>query len=145
MANEPVQNYQNHIRHDVFLYVYLFILLLAVICAAVGVFMAPVLVPIAVILNVVGTVFAAINARQYATKLQDRIVRTEMQLRLKEAFGGDPQKRVRDFSLGQLIALRFAGDDELAELANFVLDENITDKAQIKQMVKNWKPDHLRV
>lgn len=145
MATEPVQTYQNHVRHDVFLYVYLLILLIAVICAAIGLFMAPALVPIAVILNAVGTVFAAINARGYAVKLQDRIVRTEMQLRLKEALGGDPQKRIRDLSLGQLIALRFASDEELGELANFVLEENITDKAQIKQMIKNWKADHLRV
>lgn len=145
MAAEPVQNYQNHIRHDTFLYVYLLVLLAAVVCAAVGLFTAPALVPIAVILNAIGTVFAAINARGYATKLQDRIIRTEMQLRLKEALGGDPQKRVRDFTLDQLIALRFAGDDEIGELANFVLDENITDKSQIKQMIKNWKADHLRV
>lgn len=145
MSTDSVQNYENHVRHDVFLYVYLLILLVAVVCAAVGLFMAPALVPIAVILNAVGTVFAAINARGYATKLQDRIIRTEMKLRLKEALGGDPQNRVRDLTLGQLVALRFAGDDELGELANFVLDENITDKAQIKQMVKNWKADHLRV
>lgn len=145
MATEPVQNYQNHVRHDVFLYVYLLLILAAILCAVAGLFVAPALVAIAVILNGIGTAFAAINARQYATKLQDRIIRTEMQVRLKEALGGDPQNRVRDFTLDQLIALRFAGDDELAELANFVLDEHITDKAQIKQMVKNWKADHLRV
>lgn len=145
MSIEPEQNYQNHIRHDIFLYVYLLVLAASIVFAGIGLVTVRALVPFAVILNGIGTILACINARSYATKLQDRIVRTEMLLRLKEVFGDDPQRRLRDFTLDQLIALRFAGDDEIAELANFVIEEHITDKKQIKQMIRNWRPDHLRV
>lgn len=145
MAEEKTQNYENHVRHDTFLYLILAILLAAIVFTVIGIFVSEVLVAIGVILNVVGTVFVAINARSYAVKLQDRIVRTEMRMRLKDIYKGDPMNRVNDFTLSQLIALRFASDAELAELSQFVLDEGITDKAQIKQMIKEWNPDHMRV
>ena len=43
------------------------------------------------------------------------------------------------------MALRFASDGELAELAQTVLRDNLTDKKAIKQMIKAWNADHLRV
>jgi len=56
----------------------------------------------------------------------------------------DLQPRMGEFSVGQLISLRFASDAELAVLARKVLDEKLTDRKAIKQMVKNWKADELR-
>ncbi len=50
----------------------------------------------------------------------------------------------REFSVGQLVALRFASDEELPELARKVLDEKIEDRKAIKKLVKNWQPDFLR-
>lgn len=139
------QNYSNHIRHDKLLYVYLVMLLASVALAAIGIFTAPVLVPIALIVNSLATILLAANARTYGTKMQDRIIRTEMNLRLKHVLHGDPQDRARDFTLSQFIGLRFAGDDELAELSQIVLDQNITSANEIKKMVGNWQADHLRV
>ena len=46
--------------------------------------------------------------------------------------------------MGQLVAMRFAGDAELPELARKVLDEKLTDRNTIKKMIRDWQPDDLR-
>ncbi|MGB8673957.1 MAG: DUF6526 family protein, partial [Candidatus Acidiferrales bacterium] len=52
--------------------------------------------------------------------------------------------RVGQFSLAQLISLRFAGDAELPDLARRVLEENLQDRKAIKKLVKDWQADTLR-
>ncbi len=84
-------------------------------------------------------------ARIFALTAQDRVIRLEMILRLKELLPEDLRPRIKDFTAGQLIALRFASDEELPELARKVLADNLTDRKAIKRMIKNWKPDYLRV
>jgi hypothetical protein len=84
-------------------------------------------------------------ARQFALTAQDRIIRLEMTLRLERLLPADMRPRIKDFTLDQLIALRFAGDQELPALAAKVLTEKITERKAIKQMIQNWNPDHLRV
>jgi hypothetical protein len=42
------------------------------------------------------------------------------------------------------VALRFAGDAELPELARKVLQDKITNRTAIKKMVRDWQPDLLR-
>ena len=44
-----------------------------------------------------------------------------------------------------LIGLRFASDDEVADLITAVVSEGIKDRTEIKKRVKNWRPDHQRV
>ena len=83
-------------------------------------------------------------ARIFALTVQDRVIRLEMTLRMERLLPADLRGRVHEFSPGQLVALRFAGDEELAELARKVLGENLQDKKAIKRMIKNWRPDTLR-
>jgi hypothetical protein len=49
-----------------------------------------------------------------------------------------------NFSFGQLAALRYASDDELAELVERTLKENLSAR-QIKSLIVHWLPDHMRV
>ncbi len=84
-------------------------------------------------------------ARTFALTAQDRVIRLEMTVRLKELLPEDLRSRIKEFKAGQLIALRFASDEELPELARKVLADNLTDRKAIKKMIKNWKPDYLRV
>ncbi len=83
-------------------------------------------------------------ARIFALTVQDRVIRLEMTLRMERLLPADVRGRVHEFTVGQLVALRFASDEELAELARKVLGENLQDKKAIKRMIKNWRPDTLR-
>jgi hypothetical protein len=83
-------------------------------------------------------------ARIFALTVQDRVIRLEERLRYEKLFPEDLKARIPEFTRGQLVALRFASDAELPELARKVLSENLTDRKAIKQLVKNWRPDHLR-
>ena len=82
-------------------------------------------------------------ARIFALRVQDRVIRLEMQLRMQQ-LPADLRPRIAEFTLGQLVALRFASDQELPALARKVLDEKIEDRRTIKKMVKSWQPDLLR-
>ena len=88
-------------------------------------------------LAVVGLV---LMIRRYATRLQDRIIRLEMRMRLA-ALGREHD--MARLSTRQLVALRFASDAELAALAERAVRENLTPD-QIKRAVTNWQPDLMR-
>jgi uncharacterized protein DUF6526 len=78
--------------------------------------------------------------RRYVTRLQDRIIRLEMRLRLA-AIGRE--RDVARLTTGQLVALRFASDNELPALTDRALGENLTSD-QIKRAVTDWQADGMR-
>jgi hypothetical protein len=83
-------------------------------------------------------------ARNFALRVQDRVIHLEMQLRLERLLSAEMRARIPEFTIGQLVSLRFASDAELPALARKVLDEKTTDRAAIKKQVTNWQADHLR-
>jgi Family of unknown function (DUF6526) len=85
-----------------------------------------------------------ISVRMIALKVQDRVIRLEEQLRYERVLPADLKARIGEFTVAQLISLRFASDAELPALARSVLDNKIDQRKAIKQMVKNWRPDYLR-
>lgn len=96
-----------------------------------------------VLLSLALVVFA-FTARAMALTVQDRIIRLEERLRMRELLPADLQLRIGEFTRNQLVALRFAGDAELPALARKVLAENLDDRKAIKQQIQNWKADDLR-
>jgi hypothetical protein len=86
----------------------------------------------------------ALTARTFALSVQDRVIRLEMQLRMAQLLPADLKAKIDEFTLSQLVALRFASDAELPDLARRVLEDRVTDRTAIKKMVKNWRPDYLR-
>lgn len=90
---------------------------------------------------VVLAVIPGVLARMYAVKLQDRIIRTEEQLRyyILATKRLDPS-----LTLEQLIALRFAPDEEFIVLVDRTLAENLT-PSEIKQAIGEWRADNHRV
>lgn len=89
-------------------------------------------------------IFMWIYLRVFPLAVQDRVIRLEMRLRLADLLPQDLRPRIPELRPRQLIALRFASDQELPDLARRVLDEKITDAGAIKRMVKVWQPDHMR-
>jgi uncharacterized protein DUF6526 len=96
------------------------------------------------VLVVVWLVVLVFKTRLYALKVQDRVIRLEERLRLAAVLPASLQPRISELSIDQLIALRFASDAELAGLVEKALGGNWNRK-QIKEAIKNWKPDNWRV
>jgi len=95
------------------------------------------------LLNLAGFIFLCLFAfvRIFALKAQDRAIRAEENLRHFVLTGKLLPASLR---IGQIVALRFASDDEFVALAVKAAAENLTGK-QIKQSITNWKADTYRV
>jgi len=145
VAQVKVQNFENHTRfvppyHMFALPVFLINFVWRLVQLKDGINFAS-------IMNVLlGAAFvvAFLYARLFSLTVQDRLIRLEMRLRLERLLTPDLRSRIPEFTVPQLISLRFAGDDELPGLARQVLDERLTDRKTIKRRVKNWQADFLR-
>jgi hypothetical protein len=85
-----------------------------------------------------------IKLRTYPLKVQDRVIRLEERLRLQALAPQDWHTQIYRLTEDQLIALRFAADDEVVGLAKQALEQNLTRK-QIKERIRNWRADDWRV
>jgi hypothetical protein len=84
------------------------------------------------------------SVRQQILTVQDRLIRLEMRLRLRELLPADVFARATALPVRQLIALRFASDAELPALVGDVLAGRLTSQKDIKTRVKDWQADLLR-
>lgn len=139
------QNLKNHNRFDPWFHLYPFIAIVANLVVAivylvyhVG-FYSAWLVFISIIVIV-----PYLKIRLYALKVQDRVIRLEERLRLEALAPPEWHAQIYRLSEDQLIGLRFAGDDEVVELAKQALEQRLNRK-QIKERIKNWRSDNWRV
>jgi hypothetical protein len=86
----------------------------------------------------------ALRLRTYPLKVQDRVIRLEERLRLQALAPAEWHAQIYRLTEDQLIGLRFAADDEVVELAKLALEQNLNRK-QIKERIKNWRPDDWRI
>jgi hypothetical protein len=84
------------------------------------------------------------TARGMALKVQDRVIRLEERLRFERALPVDLHPRIGEFTIDQLVALRFASNAELPDLARRVLEEKLVNRKEIKKLIKTWRPDFAR-
>ena len=140
MATQPVQNFANH-THQPRLFAVAFVSTIA----AFGFFIWEMVrfrgpLMYGVLFLAVAVMCLTFISRLYIVRLQDRIIRLEMQVRfarlgLESSF---PRLSVR-----QLVALRFASDAEMPALVQRAIAENLTSR-QIKEAVREWQADWLR-
>jgi len=97
------------------------------------------------VLTAIALLALAFLARLFALGVQDRVIRLEERMRYQQLLPDDLQPRINDFSINQLVSLRFASDAELPALARKVLDSRINDRKSIKQMIQSWRADYQRV
>lgn len=140
-----VQNYRNH-KRIVFLYHGLTLIsILALLTGSLvnlihaskdALYSASLLVLVSLILM---SLYAYV--RLFPLRVQDRAIRAEENLRHFILSGKplDPQ-----LTMKQIIALRFASDQELVGLAKRAVDEALNND-EIKRAITNWRADHHRV
>ena len=78
-------------------------------------------------------------------KAQDRIIRLEERLRYQQVLSPALLPQTSALEPGQIIALRFAGDDELEELVSAVLAGKFAKNSEIKRAIRHWRADTFRV
>ncbi|MBS1609703.1 MAG: hypothetical protein JSS70_13270 [Bacteroidetes bacterium] len=139
------QNYKNHSRYVPLWHYFTGGAIIAVLIGGIvnlvkssreNAYSASLIVVIALIL---GSIFW--YARSFALKAQDRAIRAEESLRHFILTGKPLDHRLR---MGQIIALRFASDEEFPELAHKAAEKGLRSKT-IKKMVKVWRADNHRV
>jgi len=91
-----------------------------------------------------GLMFLFISIRSMVLRVQDRLIRLEMQLRLQQILPADLRGRLNELKLDHLIALRFASDDEIVDLIREVLGGKLSSQNEIKKKIRNWQGDYLR-
>ena len=144
------QNYSNHTRwYPLFHFVVVPLLILNFLSHLVRLFMAApdsgrktlafwTLLSLALIL-------LGLAARLMALKAQDRVIRLEERLRYKELLTPELAAKAFNLRVGQIIALRFASDAELAGLVERTLNGEFARAKEIKLAINDWRGDYLRV
>src|SRR5579863_2800226 len=144
MANEKVQNFENHVRQVPVFAVGQLILMVSVVGRIVNLRNGISFRSVMDVLVGVALITLFVFARNSTVTVQNRLIRLEMQLRLERLLSADLRARIPALTLDQLISLRFASDAELPALTQKVLDEKLTDRKTIKKLVKDWQADWLR-
>lgn len=146
MAENVPQNYANHERyHPPFHFVLLPGALVLLVLSIVDVVRHYHQLN-AWILLLIGILFplAVFLLRTNALRVQDRLIRLEERLRLQALLSAELSARIGELTESQLIALRFASDNELPGLVAKVLAANMASK-DIKKTIVTWRADTFRV
>jgi Family of unknown function (DUF6526) len=151
MADQPAQNFQNHTKYDppfhfVLVPIFLFNLLARItelVRHLINGDTAGWMQLTGGIVIAFGLLLLVFKTRIYSLKVQDRVIRLEERLRLASVLPEPMRARIPELTVSQLVALRFAPDEELTELVRTTLEKKLAAK-DIKQGIRNWRPDHFR-
>ena len=139
-VTQEAQHYGNHVYRARAWSITWLIALLVVLALTFHAYQDPTYVSFTLVV-LAGVVLAALSLlRMFAIRLQNRIIRLEMQVRMVRL--GRERDLLR-LTMPQLIALRFASDQELPTLIDRAISEQLTPDA-IKRAVSDWQGDYLR-
>lgn len=141
-----VQTYQNHRRYLPLLHFIIQpILTINVVVEIMRLNKYPTLYHVWLVVVAIAILAFSFVARSMALSAQNRTIRLEERLRLATLMPENQRGRISELTAGQLIGLRFASDDEAADLAQRCLAGELKGSDDVKRAVKNWRADHLRV
>src|SRR3984885_9157988 len=139
------QSLKNHARFDPFYHFFIFALyLLNLVYAGFHLHRQPSLSSGWYLVLSLAVIVPIFKLRTYPLKVQDRVIRLEERLRLQALAPQQWHAQIYRLTESQLIALRFAANDEVVELAKQALEHNLNRK-QIKERIKSWRADDWRV
>jgi hypothetical protein len=142
---ESEQSYKNHIRlFPPFHFFVLPVFLINVFVAGWLFYRTPSGLGVWQLVVAVALLLAALTARVMALAVQDRVIRLEMRLRMRELLPPDLQAVIPSITREQCVALRFASDAELPVLVRRVVAGELKSQVDIKRQISHWQPDSLR-
>jgi len=142
---EPVQSYKKHARLlPPFHFFVLPVLLVNVVNAGRHLWMEPTRHYGWEFILAFALLTLAFMSRVQALTVQDRVIRLEMRLRLRGLLPPDMHAAINQLTPRQMVALRFASDEEMAELVRDVLAGKLAAGKEIKMRIRNWQADWLR-
>jgi hypothetical protein len=140
------QNFANHTRwHPPIHFFVLPVMLINFVWAVVGFFQAPGWNSGWWIVVSVALVILTVYVRTYSLKVQDRIIRLEEKVRYQQLLSPAVAQQAAALTVGQIVALRFAGDNELEGLVTQTIAGSFAKPKDIKQAIRSWRADTFRV
>ena len=85
------------------------------------------------------------SSRFMPLRAQDRIIRLEERTRLERLLPADLRGRIGDLTERQLVAIRFAPDNEVPDITRRALSGELKSPGEIKRAIKDWRGDYFRV
>jgi len=134
------QTYQTHVHRPIAWSAIWLVCLAAAIAAIWAAVRDRTFLALAVMLMSIGMLGTITLLRVFVLRVQDRVIRLEMRVRMSEL--GIAQQ-FDQLQPRQLIALRFASDAELPSLTRRAIAENLP-ADQIKRAVTHWRGDYYR-
>jgi hypothetical protein len=135
------QNFRNHARYvPVFHFAMLGIIAALLVLSFIYLFSGVSLPSVMFLLIAISSLIGWLKIRRFPLAVQDRAIRAEENLRYFSITGKLFDSRL---TLQQIIALRFAADDELVSLADRTVKENLSNR-DIKAAIQTWRADHHR-
>lgn len=140
------QSYQNHARFYPLVHYFITPVSLLFLLYNIGMAIySPSVSRLEMLILVILLVALNFAARLQALKAQDRVIRLEEKLRYTKTLPVELAERASRLRTEQMIALRFASDEELPHLVERTLNGEFNSQKEIKQAIKNWRGDYLRV
>ena len=145
MPTEKTQNYSNHAQYDpIWHFVAVPILTGGFFVAVMHAFRTPDKDSIWSAIYAFGVLLAVFAARTQTLRVQNRVIRLEMRLRLATVLPAALAGRAAELTPSQLVGLRFASDAELPALVERCLKGELPSGGTVKKEVRDWQSDWLR-
>lgn len=142
---DRVQNFQSHARWlPAYHFFVIPVLLINVFVETWRLIQVPTLGSTYNLVFAIALLILGLVTRTMALTVQDRLIRLEMRLRLRQLLPADLHPSINALTHRQMVALRFASDEEMPELVREIAGGKLHTGKEIKQRVKNWQADWLR-